>query len=168
MSFIKNILIITFSSFFLFYFKLFSVVKVGFIYRKFYRISFIKDNFLSNMQTRNLFEILFFLGIILIFFLIFKLLSNYLKLDKSILLIIVVSPIIFETSTILYDKSCFKPWENIDVFIWYFPMRLALWIFLYLFFKDLMPMLKVKKNLLIIICVFLVFHFLKINSTYNF
>ena len=159
MSFIKNISIVAFTSFFIYYFKLYSVIKVGYLYRKFYKIPFVKDNFISNMQTRNLFEVLFFLGIILIFFLLFKLISKYLKLDKLMLLIIVVSPIIFEISTILYDKSCFKPWYNIKVFIWYFPIRLALWVFLYWFFKDLMPMLKLKRNLIMISCVFVIFHF---------
>ena len=168
MNYIKNISIVAFTSFFIYYFKLFSVIKLGYIYRKFYDISLIKNNFIQTIQFRNLFEVLFFLGIILFYFLLFKLISKSIKLDKLILLIIVVSPIIFEISTILHDKSCFKPWYHINTFLWYFPMRLALWVFLYWFFKDLMPMLKSKRNLIIIGCVFVIFHFFKIKSIYNF
>lgn len=168
MNFIKNISIILISAFIIYYFKLYSVLKGGYLYRKLYGIHFVNDHFVSNTKTRVFFETPLYLVAILVFAVIFKWISNYYKTDKIILLTVVVSPVLFEISGILYDKSCLKPWYDFDTFLWYFPMRLILWVFLYWYFRDLMPLLKSKRNLIIIGCVFLIFHFFKIHSKYNF
>ena len=165
MNFIKNVSIVIFSSIFLYYFKWYSIIKGGYLYR-YLKLPIPKDNVLLNMQARSLFEVILFLIVILSFYSLFKFANKFFNFDKLILLIIVISPIIFELSIILYDRSCFKPWKNLNIFLWYFPMRLALWIFLYWFFRDLMPMLRIKRNLIIIGCVFIIFHSFKFFNKY--
>lgn len=167
MNLIKNISIISISSLIIYYFKLYSVLKGGNLYRLL-SLPTQEGDVAFNMKSTILFETVLYLVVILVFFLFFKLVSKYIELDKLILLTVVISPILFEISTILYDKSCFKPWYNFDVFLWYFPMRLVLWVILYWCFNDLMPMLKLRRNLIIIGCVFLIFHVFKIYSSYNF
>lgn len=167
MNFIKNISAIAFSALFVFYFKLYSVIKFGYLDRLL-RLPKRKDDVSFNMQIGILFETFLYLVVILVFYFLFKLVSKYIELDKAILLAVVVSPIMFEISTMLYDKSCFKPWYHLNIFLWYFPMRLVLWVILCWCFKDLLPMLKSRRNLIIIGCVFLIFHVCKIYSRYNF
>jgi hypothetical protein len=164
---IKNLLIIVFLSWFVYYFKLYSVIKSRFLYNGLHLPT--RENDISfNLLSRVLFETVLYFVIVLAFSLFFRLLSKYFELDKIIILTVVVSPLLFEISTIFYDKSCFKPWYNFDTFLWYFPMRLVLWTILYFCFKDLMPMLKSRRNLIIIGCVFLIFHVFKIYSRHNF
>jgi hypothetical protein len=168
MNFIKNTLIIIISSLIVYYFKLYSVLKGGCLFRKLFEIPVIKNNIVSNNKTGVFYEGILYIIVILSFYLFFKIFSKYFKIDKIFLLIVVISPILFELSAILYDKSCDKPWYHFNKLLWYLPMRLVLWIFLYWFFKDLMPMLKSKRNLVIIGFVFLIFHVFKIYSKYNF
>ena len=167
MNLIKNISVIVISSLIVYYFKLCSVLKAGYLYRLL-NLPCRKEDTIFNMQSRILFETVLYLVVIIVFFLLFKLVSKYIELDKIILLTLVTSPILFEISTILYDKSCFKPWYHFDILLWYLPMRFVLWIILYFCFKDLIPLLKVRRNLIILGCVFLIFHVLKIYSRYNF
>lgn len=167
LNFIKNLLIIVFLSWFVYYFKLYSVIKSRFLYNGLH-LPTRENNISFNLLTRVLFETVLYFVIILVFYLFFRLISKYFELDKIILLTVVVSPLLFEISTIFYDKSCFKPWYNFDTFLWYFPMRLVLWAILYFCFKDLMPMLKSRRNVIIIGCVFLIFHVFKIYSRHNF
>lgn len=168
MNLIKNLITLIISSFIIYNFKLYSVLKGGYLFNNLFRISIIKNNIERGVYSRIIFEgILYLIGIML-FYLVFKFISRYIKLDKLYLLIVVISPVLFDISSILYDKSCFKPWYDFDKFIWYFPVRLSLWIFLFFYFKDLMVMLKSRKNLILIGCVFLIFHVFKIYSKYNF
>lgn len=168
MSLIKNIFIVAVSSIIVYYFKLMSVLKGGYLYKQLFKITLLKNNIDSNVQIRIVFEGLLYLIGIMGFYLLFKVASKYIKLDKIYLLIVVMSPLLFDISTILYDKSCYQPWYHFEKFIWYFPIRLVLCIFLYWYFKDLMQMLKSKRNLILIGCVFLIFHVLKIYSQHNF
>jgi len=168
MNLIKNISIIGISSFILYHFKLLSVRKGLRIYDSFVNTTLLKNNSVSDVKTAVIFESVFFLLVIFCLFFIFKLISKYFEVDKLFLLILVVSPIIFEVSGALYDKSCLKPWHDLNKILWYLPIRLALWIILYFCFKNLMPMLKVRRNLIIIGCVFIIFHTFKILSKYNF
>jgi hypothetical protein len=167
MNLIKNILTVTALSIFIYLFKLYSVTKAGIIYH-FLELPIRKNDVIFNMQCRILFESILYLFVIVSVFFILKYISNYIKIDKIFLLVVVVSPFIFELSTILYDKSCFKSWYNLDILIWYFPIRLILWLVIFFCFKDLFLMLKIKRNLIIISLVFFIFHFSKIYSNYNF
>ena len=168
MNFIKNLAIIIFTAGFLYYFKFNSVVQGGMIYRRLYKIQYLNDHLVNNVKTRVFFETPLYFVVIIGFALLFKWISKFYELDKVIMLTIVVSPLVFEISGLLYDKSCLKPWYHFNVFLWYFPMRLVLWAILYWVFKDLFPLLKQKRNIVIIGCVFLLFHFAKIYSRYNF
>ena len=164
MSYIKNIAIIVVSSVLLYYFKLYSVRKGLYLFHEI----LVKNNIVSDVKKAYYFEALFYLIGIFFFYLLFKVISKYYEIDKVILLIFVISPLLFELSSIIYDKSCDKPWCHIDKLLWYLPSRLLLWVVLYLCFKDLLPMLKIRRNLIIIGCVFLIFHVFKIYSRYNF
>lgn len=168
MNLIKNLIKVIVSSFIIYNFRLYSILKGAYFYRKLFKIHIVKNNIESNIQLRVIFEGLLYLFGIMTFFLLFKFISKYVKLDKFYLLIVVICPILFDISEVFYDKTCYKPWYDFDKFIWYFPIRLALWIFLFFYFKDLMVMLKSKKNLILIGCVFLIFHVFKIYSRYNF
>lgn len=168
MNILRKTFIIIVSSLIVYFFKYYSVRSGAFLFMKLFEIPIINKNFNQDVYTIVVFEVFLYLIAILLFFLVFKFISNYIKLDKFYLLIVVISPLLFDLSSILYDKSCLKPWYSFEKFIWYFPIHLALWIFLYWFFNDLMVMLKFRKNLILIGLVFLIFHFFKIISRYNF
>lgn len=167
MTLIKNSILVLISTIIISYFRWISVFMAGRLFRKLFSIPIIKNNIQQSVQLRVAFEVIFYLVSIFIFYFLFKLVSKQIKLNKFYLLIVVISPILFDISSIIYDKSCLKPWFNFEKFIWYFPMRLVLWLFLLWFFKDLILSLKSKKNLLLILIIFLIFHTLKnINKYY--
>lgn len=168
MNLIKNIFVIVISSLMIYYFRLYTVLGGGYFFRELFKIPIIKNNIIQNVQTRVLFEFLIYLVVIMGFYFVFKIVSKYFKTDKIYLLLMVISTVLFEVSSVIYGQSCLKPWYSLSKFVWYFPICLSLWIFLFWYFKDLMPMLKVKKNLIIIGCVFLTFNCLRIFGKYNF
>ena len=168
MHLIRNIFVIVISSLMIYYFRLYSILGGGYFFRTIFKISLIKNNIIRNVQTRVLFEFLIYLVVIMTFYFLFKIVSIYFKIDKIYLLLIVISPFLFEISSILYDQSCFKPWYSLNKFVWYFPICLSLWLFLYWYFKDLIPMLKLKRNLIIVGCVFLIFNCFRIFGKDNF
>jgi hypothetical protein len=97
MNFIKNVSIVIFSSIFLYYFKWYSIIKGGYLYRCL-KLPIPKDNVLLNMQSRLLFEVILFLIVILSFYFLFKFVNEFFNFDKLILLKIVekfnsISPI---------------------------------------------------------------------------
>jgi hypothetical protein len=164
---IRNSVVIIISTILIIYFRWLSVFEAGILYRKLLAIPFVKDNFENNIVFRIIFEESFYLLFILIFYFLFKRISMQFELNKMYLLIVVISPFLFDVSSILYDKSCLKPWYTFETFIWYFPIRLSLWIFLFLFFNDLIKMLKSSYKLLMVLIVFILFHSLKLlNKNY--
>lgn len=40
-------------------------------------------------------------------------------------------PILTDLSDIIFDKSCWKPWININEFMWYFPLRFTIWLLVF-------------------------------------
>ena len=166
MTLINNLIKIIISTIIIYYFRWLSIYGGTFIFNQLYKIPLVKNNVIRDVHTRVIFEVIIYFVFIMLFYFAFKLISKYIKIDKFYLLIVVISPLLFDITSILYDKSCLKPWYTFDKFIWYFPLRLALWIFLFFYFKDTLALLKSKKTILLITITLVLFHIIRCFHNY--
>lgn len=166
MNLIKNTIKVLISILLVYYFRWFSIYGGTYFFRKLYKIPFIKNNIIRDVHVRVIFEVIVYFGFIMSFYFAFKFMSKHFKLDKFYLLLVVICPLLFDITSIVHDKSCLKPWYTIEKFVWYFPLRLSLWIFLFYFFKETLTLLKSKKNLILILIVLTCFHIIRYYKNY--
>ena len=164
MNLIKKILSILFCVYLLYKVKLDCIRFFSFVYRRYIREDLIEITGLNKTLLIDIYYSLCILMCVIFFYTLSKIYS----IDKFILLCVVISPILYDVSDIIYDKSCLKPWRRWDVFLWYFPIRLVIWSLLYLMFRKMFSLLKEKVNLIMISCVLVLYVVVKIYSKYNF
>ena len=164
---ISNLIVIIVSTFLIISLRWLSIFKAGILYRELFVFEIIENNFKKNIASRIIFEELFYIILIFLFYFIFKQISKQIELNKMYLLIIVISPFLFDLSSIIYDKSCLKPWYSLEKIIWYFPIRLVLWTFLFWYFKSTFELLKSREKITQIAIIFIFFNLIKIlNKNY--
>lgn len=70
-------------------------------------------------------------------------------LKKALLVI----PFLTDLSDIIHDKTCWKPWLHFNDIIWYFPLRLVLWSFIFYLIKYKSDKLSKTDYLILVISV---------------
>jgi len=165
MNLTKKILSILFSVYLLYKLKL---DVINFFYK--FRKRFISEEFINSFNCIDtaFFVVIYYSLCILFCVYIFYLISKVFTIDKFILLSVCISPILYDLSDIIYDKSCLKPWQRWDEFVWYFPIRVIIWSLVFLLFRKMIPMLKEKINLIMLSCVLALYVLVKMYSRYNF
>lgn len=133
----------------------------------FRRVSFETGRIIFNNSNLDIIEILekrqkrillqFIIDIVYVIF-IFTItqILNKKTVVKDFLKLLLIIPFLNDLSDILFDKSCWKPWYKLNEIIWYFPLRLILWILIYYLFRKIFK--KISKFEIIIIIIGLIIY----------
>jgi hypothetical protein len=124
------------------------------------RIIFNNSNFgileiLEKGQKRILLQFIIDIVYVIIIYTIVQILNKEIVFKDYFKLLLII-PFLTDLSDILYDKSCWKPWYKLNEIIWYFPLRLILWILIYYLFRKNLK--KISKFEIIIIIIGLIIY----------
>ena len=109
-------------------------------------IFFISNETVTRVSIQALVDLLY----VLILYFAFSSFDNF----KRQLNIFILFPLLTDISDIFYDKTCWKPWINFYSFIWYFPLRLVIWIIVILLLKsEIKNLFSLKKSLFLFIVI---------------
>ena len=83
---------------------------------------------LESLQQHGIFlEVILQIALTFLVVLVFKIGNHFQKTYAIFLKIILISPIVFEISSILKDRSCLKPWIDFQVLGWYLLLK-SFWL----------------------------------------
>ncbi len=124
------------------------IILLLYFYRKFsyffgrntfslFKIEINNFNLVNVRKIRIFYQ--FFIDFCFVLFVIFLIKINQNKLSSvnyQYVIILISLPLLTDFSDLILDKSCWKPWISYNEFIWYFPLRLVIWLLTYFFIKN--------------------------------
>lgn len=141
-------------------FRFFSV-QIGFAISK-RLFNFPEGTSIETLQQyRILLEIVLHIVFLLLAVIAYKIVSRFTTIAAVFLLMVLLSPILFEISGLINDKTCLKPWQSLHKAMWYFPMQSIVFAVSAVLIFNRRHELKWKENYAIIFISFVVYQCIK-------
>ncbi|MGK4568502.1 hypothetical protein [Flavobacterium sp. 3HN19-14] len=126
---------------------------------------------ITSLTLQNQSYLLFEVGIQIIltlyYIMCYDIVSRFIKINSIFLLLLLISPLLFEISNIFRDQSCLDPWLHPQILLWYLALK-SLWTI-----PCIWLLIKWKVNwngrndYTVVACGFLIYHILKIGLIWN-